>query len=183
MAGDPTKAALWEGADIYINDTVNTAGPSDLTSPWADGWDVAGLLDGEEGLAWSREEDTAEFYAWGGILVKRTRSKHKRQVKFVALEDNDVVFQLVNPGSTRTTAAGLTTSKIKVPAGREFAFGLELRDGGKVIRRFVKRAEVAEVDEIKESESELTVYTITVILYPEADGTLYTELSGVVSST
>lgn len=177
MAGDPTKAALWEGADIYINDTVGAAGPTDLTTPWAVGWDVAGLLDGEEGLAWSRDEDTAEFYAWGGILVKRTRSKHKRQVKFVALEDNDIVFQLVNPGSTRTKAAGLVTAKVKVPVGREFAFGMELRDGDRTIRRSVKRAEVAEVDEVKESETELTVYTITVILYPEADGTLYTELS------
>ena len=181
MAGDPTKAALWEGADIYIHDTVGTAGPTDLTSPWGTGWGVAGLLDGEEGMTWARDEDTAEFYAWGNILVKRTKSKHKRSVKFVCLEDNDVVFALINPGSTRTTAAGVTTSKIKVPAGREFAFGAELRDDDKIVRRYVKRAEVSEVDEIKESESELTVYTVTVIIYPEADGTLFTELSGIVA--
>ncbi|MEU4568664.1 hypothetical protein [Micromonospora sp. NPDC023956] len=181
MAGDPTKASIWEGADIFINETVGAEGPIDLTTPWASGWDVAGLLDGEEGLNWERDEDSNEFYAWGGILVKKTKSKHKRTVEFVALEDNEVTFLLVNPGSTRTVAGGVTTSVVKVPTNREFALGVELRDGDKRVRRIVKRATVDEVGEIKDSETELTVYTIKVVLYPEADGTLFTELSGTVA--
>ncbi|BCJ41675.1 hypothetical protein GCM10010168_53270 [Actinoplanes ianthinogenes] len=180
MSGDPTKASQWEGADIYIHDTIGTAGPTDLTTAWGTGWTVVGLLDGEEGATWERDEESSEKYAWGGILVKRTKSKHKRTLKFVALEDNDTVFKLINPGSTRTTTAGVTSSKIKVPKGHEFALGMELREGDKVVRRTVKRAEVDTVDEIKESESEVTVYAITVVLYPEADGTLYTEISGEV---
>ncbi|OZV74769.1 hypothetical protein CA850_29775 [Micromonospora echinospora] len=177
MAGDPSKAGQWAGADVFIA-PPGTAGPTDLTTPWGPDWGVAGLLDGEEGFVWERDMDESESYAWGGILVRKTRSKHKRTVKFVALEDNDVTFELANPGSTRTTTAGLTTATIKVPQDRDFAIGFELRDGNKVKRRTVKRA-TADVDgEVKEAETELTAVTFLVTLYPESDATLYTELSG-----
>ncbi|MFG3715803.1 hypothetical protein [Micromonospora sp. NPDC047730] len=175
--GDPTKVNLWSGADVYIAEP-GTAEPTDLTTPWAVDWDPAGILDGEEGFTWEREEDSSEYYGWGGILVKKTRSKHKRTVTFVAMEDNPVVFALVNPGSTQTVAGGITTSKVKVPKYVDIAVGFELREGTKVRRRTVKRATAEVAGEIKESETAPTVYTILVTLFPEADSTLYTELSG-----
>lgn len=181
MAGTPTNAALWANADVYISEP-STAGPADIETAWAAGWDLAGLLDGDEGFTESREDESNEFYAWGGILVKKTKAKHKRTIKFVALEDNPVVFKLVNPGSTRTVATGITTSVVKVPTNTEFAIGFETRDGDKVKRRTVLRATVEAIGEIKEAEGSLTAYEITVVIYPEADGTLYTELSGVVSA-
>jgi len=174
MAGDATQTALWTGADVFIA-PEDTAGPADITTPWGVGWDTVGLLDGEDGITEGREGDSSEHYAWGGILYRRTNSKHKRTFKFVALEDNDTVFDLVNPGSTRTVTTGVRTAKIKAPvAGTRFAVGFEVRDGAKVKRRFAKHAEVTEVGEIKEAENEPTVYEITVVVYPEADGTLYT---------
>ncbi|UJQ86803.1 major tail protein [Arthrobacter phage Reedo] len=179
MAGDATNTALWTGADVYIA-PENTAGPADLTTAWAVAWEAVGLLDGEDGIVEGREQDSSEHYAWGGLLFRRTMSKHKRTFKFVALENNDTVFDLVNPGSTRTVdgVSGIRTDKIKAPvAGEKFAVGFELLDGGKKKRRFAKSAEVIEVGEIKESETEPTVYEITVVVYPEADGTLYTEIS------
>lgn len=177
MAGEPNNAALWEAADVYIA-PVGSTEPVDVTAAWDAAWDAVGLLDGEAGLAESREEDSTDYFAWGGTLVKRARGKHKRTLKFVALEDNDTVFSLVNPGSTRSESGGLTTSTVKVPKRDEFALGLEVRDGDKVKRRMAKRAEVQEVGEIKEAEGDMTVYEITVVIYPESDGTLYTELSG-----
>ncbi|WP_229398175.1 phage tail tube protein [Micromonospora okii] len=172
----------WTGADVYTA-PPNTAGPSDLASAWADPWDVAGLLDGAEGFTEERDGDTSEFYAWGGKLVKVVRSKHKRTITFVAMEDSDVVFALRNPGSTRTTSGGVTTSVIRVPETRETGIGFETREGVRVKRRIVKRA-VAEVDgEIKESEEAPTLFKIKVTIYPEADGTLYTEIEGDVTPT
>ncbi|MDG4792700.1 hypothetical protein [Micromonospora sp. WMMD1082] len=177
MAGDPTNAGQWAGADVFVA-PVGTAGPTDLTTPWGVDWEVAGLLDGEEGFTWERDMEEAEHFAWGGILVRKTRSKHKRTVKFVALEDNEVTFELANPGSSRTTADGVTTSIVRVPLSADFAIGMELRDGNKVKRRIIKRA-TADVDgEVKESENELTATSFLVTLYPEANGDLYTELSG-----
>ena len=177
MSGDVKETSLWTGADVYIAPD-GTAGPADLTTAWAVDWKAVGLLDGESGITESRDQDTKEHYAWGGILFRRTSSKHKRSFKFVALEDNDTVWGLLNPGSpARTTATGTRTATVKVPeAGHKFAIGFEITDGARKKRRFALSAEVTDVAEIKESESDPTVYEITVVIYPEADGTLYHEI-------
>lgn len=176
MSGNAENTALWNGADVFIA-PESTEGPVDVATAWAAAWLAAGLLDGEEGFTESRDGDSSEHYAWGGQLYKRTNSKHKRTFKFVALEDNDVTFDLVNPGSTRETTLGVRTGKIKAPAaGQRFAIGFEVREGDKIKRRIAKHAEVEEIAEIKESESDPTVYEITVVVFPESDGTLYTTI-------
>jgi hypothetical protein len=178
MAGDAKNTNLWQGADIYIA-PAGTAGPVDVATAWAAAWLLGGLLDGEDGFVEGREDTTEEHYAWGGLLYKRAFSKHKRTFKFTALEDNDVIWKLVNPGSTaRVTtgsgAAAIRTGTIKVPqGGSQFAVGFEVRDGAHIKRRFAKTAEVVSVEEVKESETEPTVYEITVVVFPESDGTLY----------
>lgn len=177
MSGDATNAALWTGADVYIG-AIGSTVPDDVTTAWDAAFDAVGLLDGGNGFVESREEESSDFYAWGGLLVKRTKSKHKRTIKFVALEDNDVVFALTNPGSTRTVDEGLTTSVVKVPDAAEFCIGFEVTDGDTVKRRICERAEVQEVGEVTESEEGLAVVEITVVLYPDTDGVLYTEIKG-----
>lgn len=173
MTGDSKNTSLWGGADVFIAPTL-TVGPVDVSTAWAPAWLAAGLLDGEEGITEGRDGDTSEHYAWGGLLYKRVSSKHKRTFKFVMLEDNAVTFGLVNPGSTRVTAAGIRTSTVKVPKNLTFAIGFELRDGTRVKRRSIKTATVEDVAEIKESEGDPSVFEVTVVIFPEADGTLYT---------
>lgn len=183
MAGDARNAELWTGADVFIAD-LGTPEPTDVTEEWPSGWEPAGLLDGEAGFTMAREEESESFYAWGGLLVRKSKSQHTRTIAFAALEDNDVVFRLVNPGSTREDdGSGLVTSRVVVPQIEEFAIGFEMRDGATTKRRMVKRASVEEVGEVVESESGLTVYNITVVLYPEADGTLFTELKNVATGS
>ena len=178
MSGDAANTALWTGADVYIDPLMTAVAPSDVTTAWAAGWDAVGLLDGEEGFVQQRSEESSEFYAWGGTLTRKSKSKHKRTISFVALEDNATVFALVNPGSTRNTAAGVTTSTVKVPQYQDFAIGFEVRDGSKTKRRWATRASIESVEDVKESESDPTVYKVTVVLYPESDGTLYHEIEG-----
>jgi hypothetical protein len=176
MSGSAENASLWLDADVYIA-PKGTAGPDDLTTAWGAGWSVVGLLDGAEGFVEKRDSDKTEHYAWGGKLYKRSVSKHKRTIKFVALEDNDVVFDLVNPGSTRTSTGGVRKSTIKTPvAGEQFAIGFETREGAKSRRRVAAIAEVEDIGEIKASESDPTVYEVTVVIFPAADGTLYTDI-------
>ncbi len=173
MSGSADNTNLWLDADVYIA-PKGTAGPTDLVAAWGAGWELVGLLDGEEGFTEAREAETSEHYAWGGRLYKRSTSKHKRTVKFVALEDNATTFKLVNPGSTRTSADGVRSAVIKTPAKAEaFSIGFELREGNTVKRRVGQIAEVAEIGEIKESEADPTVYEITVVIFPEEDGTLF----------
>jgi len=175
MAGNAKLTSQWSGADVYIG-AAGLAGPTSITGIWPAGFSAVGLLDGEEGITEGREEETSEHYAWGGNLYRRTKSKHKRTFKFTCLEDNAITFGLVNPGSTRTATAGVRTSKVKVPTTAQFALGFELRDGARIKRRKIKVAEVTEIGEIKESETEPTVYEITVVVFPEADGTLYEDV-------
>ncbi|GAA2230245.1 hypothetical protein N1031_06935 [Herbiconiux moechotypicola] len=172
MTGDAKNTAVWQGADVFISFDLDAEGPTDLTTPWDSDWSPVGLLDGEEGFAEGREDETSENYAWGGLLFRRTKSKHKRTVKFVALEDNPTTFRLVNPGSTRTTTAGVRTGTVKVPTIEKFLVGFELRDGAKTKRRYGV-AEVSEIGEIKESETEPTVYEITVVIFPDEEGVLF----------
>jgi hypothetical protein len=178
MAGSASNAGQWTDADVLIA-PIGSATPADVTSAWPAAFGLVGLLDGGEGFTETRDEDTNETYAWGGLLIKRSKSKHKRTFKFVALEDNPVVFSLINPGSTRGTVGGLTTSVVKVPVGlNEFMVGFEVTDGVTTKRRWATRATVETVGEIKEGEEEVTAYEITIVVYPESDGTLYRTLSG-----
>lgn len=176
MSGDATKTAVWSNADVYIG-AVDSAGPTDLTTAWDVAWTAVGLLDGDEGFTEARSEDSNEFYAWGGVLVKQTKSKHKRTVKFSCLEDNATVFALINPGSTRTTATGVNTSTIKVPTTADFAIGFETKDGTKTKRKWAKRATIEKVDDVKDSEGNPTAYVVTVSIYPESDTTIFHEVS------
>ena len=175
MSGTASNAQLWTNADVYIAD-ANTAGPTTISESWPIAWSAVGLLDGEAGFSEGRKDDSNEIYAWGGLLVKKTRTKHKRTIKFTCLESNATVFALLNPASTRTESLGVTSTTVKVPTIAEFAIGFQSVDGFTIKRRFIKRAVVEEVGEIKETESGLTVFEITVAIYPETDGTLYTEI-------
>jgi len=175
MAGDIDNPRIWEGADLYAAPVGSTA-PVDLTTAWAEAWEPAGLLS-EDGMSESRDQDSADHYAWGGILVRTTRSKHKRTITVTCLEDNLVVFGLVNPGSTATTTTGVTKRIVKVPTTDPRAFGLELTDGAITKRRVIPKGEITEVAEVALSDSEMTAYALTITIYPAADGTLYIDLT------
>lgn len=180
MAGDATKVDLWQDADVYIAPLLSTV-PTGVTAAWAAAWQLVGLLDGEEGFTETREEESDEKYAWGSLLVKKTRGKHKRTIKFVALEDNATTFALANPGSVRSGTSGsgtVQTSSVKVPAYVEVMVGFEVREGDKVRRRIVNRADVEMTGEVKDAEQEITVYEFTTTILPDGAGVLYTDLEG-----
>ncbi|NYI06069.1 hypothetical protein FHU37_003012 [Allostreptomyces psammosilenae] len=138
-------------------------------------WKAVGLLS-EDGATESREEDTSDFFAWGGMLVRTRKSRHKRTITVTCLEDNLTVFGLVNPGSTVTTTGGVNTRAVRVPTREKMAFVLELTDGNVTRRRHIPTAEVTEVGEVTLSDSELTAYALTITIYPDADGLLFYDI-------
>lgn len=181
MAGDTANPRIWEGADAF-SAPLGTTAPTDLTTAWAAAWLPLGLLS-EDGASESRNDNITDHYAWGSILVRTTRSQHKRTIVITALEDNAVVFGVVNPGSDATTSAGptppagTTTRTVKVPTADPRAFGLELRDGAVTKRRVIPRGEVVEVGEVTLSDSEMTAYELTINVYPDSSGVLYIDLT------
>jgi hypothetical protein len=176
MAGDTANPRIWEGADAYVA-PYGTSGPTDVATAWPAAYKPLGLLS-EDGATETREQDSADHFAWGGILVRTTRSKFKRSMTIICLEDNLNVFEIVNPGSTTDTVTGLTTRTVKVPSGANIlAYGLELRDGDITKRRLIPRGEVVEVGEVALSDSEMTAFELTLSIYPDADGVLYYDLT------
>lgn len=180
MAGDTANPRIWLGADVYVAPVGSTA-PVDVTAAWAAAWVALGLLS-EDGMTESREDDTTDHYAWGGILVRTTRSKHKRTLQVTALEDNKTVWALLNPGSSAATTTGLTTRTVKVPTPDPKAFGFELKDGTVTKRLIVPRGEVIEVGDASYSDSEMAMRELTINVYPSALGVLYTEITNDVQA-
>ncbi len=175
MAGDTSNPRIWEGADAYVA-PVGTQAPDDVSTAWADDWLPLGLLS-QDGMTEARDQTVTDHYAWG-LHVRTTKSQHKRSFKVTLLEDNDYVFDLVNPGSlVSTDGTGLTTRTVKTPTKDIRAFGFEIRDGDITKRRIVPRGEVVAVGEVAYSEQNMTAYEVTVMCYPAADGTLYTEIT------
>jgi len=176
MAGDVQNPRLWEGADLWTA-PMGTALPTSLTDPMtsATGWEPVGLLS-EDGASESRDEDSTDFYAWGGRLIRTKRSKHKRTIQVTCLEDNLVVFGLVNPGSEVSTTDGVNTRTVKIPKSERVSFVLELKDGDIVRRRHIPMGEVTEVGEVPLSESDLQAFELTITIYPDSNDVLYHDI-------
>ncbi len=177
MTGDADNARIWLLGDVFTGD-VGTDPPTDLDpeTPLPAGWDALGLLS-EDGLTEQRDEEVNDYFAWGGTLVRTTRSKHKRSFMVTALEDNPIVFDLVNPGSEVETAGGLTTRTVRAPQPNPKAFLFLTTDGDSVSAIVVDKGEVTEVGEVVKGENDMTMRELTIVVYPDADGVLYRELT------
>lgn len=174
MTGNTANTSVWTGADVFYA-PLGTVAPTDLTTDWGASWLPLGLLNGDDGVTEARSQTTTMNYAWGQILYRRTLTQQQRTIAFTALEDNDNVYKLLNPGSTATSALGVRTRTDMVPvAGTYFTLGVELRDGTKSKRKIWDKAEVETVANIVSTESKPETYNVTCIVYPDEDGTLAT---------
>lgn len=159
MAGDPSAASIWADADVYVGPTDAT-NPDDADTEFGPEWDLVGLLSGDAGFVESREEDSEDHFAWGGILVRTTRRNFKLTKTFTALENNDVTRELIWPGSP--------AGKLVVPRPKRIKIGFETREGNR-IRRLISafEAEVHVEGDITDSEADLTEYEMVATIFPD----------------
>jgi hypothetical protein len=167
MSGNPDKASIWGDADVYVAQSLAALNPATIDDPFPATWDLVGLLDGEAGFEESRSRDTTDYFAWGGLLIRTARRNFVLTRKFTALEENAVTTGLVWPGSG--------PGERRIPKGSNpVKLAFETIDGEKKKRAITRRyAEVEEVGTIKDSETELTKFEITVKIYADADGVLF----------
>ncbi len=171
MAGDPTKASHWPDADVYVA-PLATAVPATAATAFGVGWNLVGLLDGDSGFPEAREEDVADHYAWGGILVRTTRRQFKSTKRFTALEDNTTTKALIWPGST--------TTALSVPRPINQLVAFETREGAKIKRLITANyAQVAIDGDITDSEGDLTRYEFIATIFPTGAGVLFTRQDSV----
>lgn len=174
--GDTENPRIWVNADVYVA-PVGTAGPTDIATGLNAAFEALGLLS-EDGMTEGREQEQTDHYAHGGILVRTTKSKHKRTMVVTALEDNPVVFKLANPGSTAASVGGVTTRTVKIPNQPDpRAFVLELVDGDVTRRRHIPRGEVTEVGEVTIADDEMEMHELTITIYPDANDVLYYDIT------
>jgi len=169
MAGNPDNAALWAEADVYVA-PLGTAAPTDGSAVFPVGWVAVGLLDGDDGFTTTRDQDTNDLYAWGGILVRTSRAHFKLTKGFSVLEDNVTTRSLIWPGSTAGT--------IVVPRPESVLLAFETREPGtgKVHRLITANSAQVDVDgDVTENETDLTKYALVATIFPTGDGTLFTE--------
>lgn len=163
MSGDPTNARLWADADVYVALSLVEADPATVDDPFAGGWDLVGLLDGDDGFTEARSEDVNDHFAWGGILVRTARSHFKLTKTFSALEDNDTTFALRWPGSTRG-------GSIVVPRPAQVKIGFETREGTDVHRLIsANYAEITLNGDVTENEPDLAKLSFLATIFPTGD--------------
>jgi hypothetical protein len=166
MSGDPTRANLWTDADVYISTNLNAALPADAGAPFGADWQLVGLLNGDDGFPETRDEDTNDLFAWGGILVRTSRQHFKLTKAFTALEDNDTTRSLIWPGSTAT--------RIKVPRPARVKVAFETREGDKIRRLITSQYAECSLDgDHGENETDLESATIACVIFPTSDGWLF----------
>jgi hypothetical protein len=170
MGGTPENARQWAGADCYVSFDQNAAHPATIDDPFGAEWDLVGLLDGDAGFTESRSEDTTDFFAWGGLLIRTARRNFVLTRTFTSLEaSSPVVDRLRYPGST--------DEEIVVPSGNRIekvAFAFETVDRD-ITRRVITRnyAEVTVDGDVTESEQALSSIPFMVKVFPDGDGVLF----------
>ncbi|NJP42270.1 Ig-like domain-containing protein [Actinacidiphila epipremni] len=166
MSGDPTLANLWTDADVLVSPNLSATLPADANTPFGPDWNLVGLLDGDDGFPETRDEDTDDKFAWGGILVRTSRQHFKLTKSFTALEDNPTTRALIWPGSTDT--------QIVVPRPARVLVAFETREGDKV-RRLITAlyAECSLDGDHGENETDLESATIACTIFPTAGGVLF----------
>jgi hypothetical protein len=166
VAGDPTNANLWTDADVYVSWNLSAALPADAETAFGSDWKLIGLLDGDEGFPETRDEDTDDKFAWGGIIVRTSRNHFKLTKSFTALEDNEWTRKLVWPGST--------DSQIKVPKPERVLVAFETREGEKVRRLITAQYAECSLDgDHGENETDLESATIAATIFPTSGGVLF----------
>lgn len=167
MSGNTANASLWADADVYVAPVGSTV-PANATTAFNGSWSLVGLLDGEAGFTQSREEEKADHYAWGGILVRTSRRNFKLTRRFTALEDNATTRDLAWPDSPAGTMV--------VPRPERLLVAFETREGDKIRRLITSNYAEVEVDgDVTEGESDLSRLPFMVTVFPKSDGELFVE--------
>lgn len=179
LAGDPSNARLWADADVYVSFDLDAEDPATVDDPFGAAWDLVGLLNGDDGFTESRDEDTNDSFAWGGILVRTSRRNFKLTRTFTALEANETTDRLRWPGST--------TDEIVVPSGNRVErvkVAFETRDGDQVNRVISNyQAEITVDGDVTENETDIASVPFMVTVFPDDDGVLFTRQSGTLASS
>lgn len=169
MANDPTNVALYDNADVYVA-PLGSPIPADAATAFSGAWSLAGIVDGDTGMALAYSADKTNYHMWNGLLGKIGRKNELMQFKFTVVEDNATTRAIIWAGSGAGVISRRTPANIML--------GFELREGGKV-KRFVT-TQYAQVDidgDITMGNADPTKYGLVATIFPNASGEYFKEQS------
>ena len=180
MAGNPTNAAVWGGADVLIA-PIGTAIPVG-NAAFAAGWKYVGLLDGGQGFEESIETESTDHEAWGFGVIATTYKGTKVTKTFTALEENETVMGLVydTAGMTFDDVAGTYAGTLAVRDNTERVLVAFVTRSGDTERRMITAnyATIAASSAGSESEEALQSKGFTATIVPDASKNLYQVYKG-----
>lgn len=180
MAGNPTNAAVWGGADVLIA-PIGTALPVG-NAAFAAGWKYVGLLDGGQGFEESIETASTDHEAWGYGVIATTYKGTKVTKTFTALEENEIVMGLVYDVSAMTfdDVLGTYSGDLAIRDNTERVLVAFVTTSGDSERRMISKnyATIAATAAGKESEEALQSKGFTVTIVPDSSRVLYKTYKG-----
>lgn len=180
MAGSPSNAAVWGGADVLIA-PIGTAIPTG-NAAFDPAWEFVGLLDGGQGFEESIETSSTDHEAWGYGVIATTYKGTKVTKTFTALEENETVMGLVYDvsGMTFDDVAGTYAGDLAIRDNTERVLVAFVTRSGDTERRQITKnyATIAASSAGSESEESLQSKGFTVTIVPDANRVLYYTYKG-----
>ena len=164
---DSGNVRAWSDGEVYVAD-LGTPAPTNPTDQISGSWSDIGLLEQDAGAEVTYDSDRTEVYSWGKGLARVLTSKHKREVKIVALETNATVAKIVDTNSTSTVNNGVTTRVVKTPKSVRRSFLIKETDGNITRLRHIKDGEVTVTAPVTDGETAISQHELTISVYPDA---------------
>ncbi|HJR88827.1 MAG TPA: hypothetical protein VJ782_01540 [Aeromicrobium sp.] len=180
MAGNPTNAAVWGGADVLI---APVGSPIPVgNAAFSAAWDYVGLLDGGQGFEESIETESTDHEAWGYGVIATTYKGTKVTKTFTSVEENSVVMGLVYDvdGMTFDDVLGTYVGDLAVRDNTERVMVAFVTTSGDNERRMITKnyATIAATSAGSESEEALAAKSFTVTIVPDSSRILYYTYKG-----
>ncbi|MFH5209271.1 hypothetical protein ACHIPZ_13855 [Antrihabitans sp. NCIMB 15449] len=167
MTREADNVKIYENALVYLSAlSTRPAIPADIDTAMGATWIDAGLLDGDSGFAEERTSDEKEHFAWNQGLIKVSGKNYGLKGTFSPLEDNEVIRELVWPGSTDTKI------KLPKPVYRWMSFETTT-DLAEKERRFTTKRARLWVPKDTRNESDITKWEVMYQLFADSAGDVF----------
>lgn len=162
-----------EGAVFTALKSAGLALPTDTDTALASGYTCVGYIS-EDGLTRAKEITSESIKAWGGDVVKRTRTSNDSTVKFKMIEYLKKIVQQVVHGNDNVTGDlenGMTIKDKPAFAGEDRVWIIDqIMTGNVKDRMVIPDAIVTAVGEVNFKDNDVAGYEVTLGTIPDSDG-------------
>lgn len=169
--GTTTNVRVGYSGALYVG-ALGTTFPVNPTAAWGSGWTDVGFIS-EDGVSLSADLEIQEFRAWGfpTAPIRTQVTNEEFQFTVTVVETNVQTLSLwegVPIADITSTAASspvpqfLTITKGVADAPDIRAFGLDVIDDTKYIRRMIPRGQVVDRGDVTYKTDELVSYPLTI---------------------